>query len=199
MHPFLERPAWVFDLDGTLTVAAHDFEAIREDLGLPEGRPILESLDELSVEEQTPLRRRLAAIEKEIAADSCLADGAGELLEELSKRGARLGILTRNTRDNALITLEAVGLLRYFDLEAVLGRDEAPPKPDPAGVTSHLQRWDLPPKRAVMVGDFEFDLRAGRAAGTVTVYVDPSGLFPHRSWADVSLRRLDALLEAASQ
>ena len=38
------RPCWIFDLDGTLTVAAHDFDAIRAELGLPQGRPILEAL-----------------------------------------------------------------------------------------------------------------------------------------------------------
>ena len=28
--------AWVFDLDGTLTVHQHDFDAIRAELGIPE-------------------------------------------------------------------------------------------------------------------------------------------------------------------
>ncbi|MEY4949417.1 MAG: hypothetical protein RL698_1628, partial [Pseudomonadota bacterium] len=38
---------WIFDLDGTLTVAMHDFDAIRTALDLPTGRPILEALAEL--------------------------------------------------------------------------------------------------------------------------------------------------------
>jgi HAD superfamily hydrolase (TIGR01509 family) len=196
MRALLERKCWVFDLDGTLTLAVHDFDAIRDELGLPPGRPILESLAHLSEAEQAPLRRRLADIERDIAARSTLAEGALELLEHLASEDARLGILTRNTRENALITLEAVGLLPYFDEAAVLGRDEAPPKPDPAGVRVHLERWATPGPAAVMVGDFEFDLRAGRAAGAATVYVDPSGAFPHRAWADVSVTRLDALLAA---
>ena len=39
-----ERKYWIFDLDGTLTVAVHDFTATRRELDLPPGKPILEEL-----------------------------------------------------------------------------------------------------------------------------------------------------------
>ncbi|MCZ7597637.1 MAG: hypothetical protein M5U09_07745 [Gammaproteobacteria bacterium] len=35
------RTCWVFDMDGTLTHAVHDFDDIRRRLDLPEGLPIL--------------------------------------------------------------------------------------------------------------------------------------------------------------
>lgn len=194
MHPFLQRRCWVFDLDGTLTLAVHDFDAIRAELGLPEGRPILESLARMPEAEQAPLRERLAAIERELVSATAIAPGARRLLETLCESGARVGILTRNTRENALLTLEAVGLSSCFSEGDVLGREEAPPKPSPAGVRAHLERWGATPGEGVMVGDFEFDLRAGRAAGTVTIYVDPRGAFPHRRWADCAIRSLDELL-----
>ena len=38
---------WIFDLDGTLTIAVHDFDAIRDELGLPAGEPILEAMSKL--------------------------------------------------------------------------------------------------------------------------------------------------------
>ncbi|MGH9885914.1 MAG: HAD family hydrolase, partial [bacterium] len=38
------RAHWIFDMDGTLTVAVHDFDAIRTELGLPQGKPMLEEL-----------------------------------------------------------------------------------------------------------------------------------------------------------
>ena len=41
----------IFDLDGTLTVPALDFDAIRAEIGLPPG-PILESLERLSQAER---------------------------------------------------------------------------------------------------------------------------------------------------
>jgi len=34
-------------MDGTLTLAVHDFDAIRNTLGLPLGKPILEAIEDL--------------------------------------------------------------------------------------------------------------------------------------------------------
>ena len=188
------RKTWVFDLDGTLTIAAHDFDAMAQDLGLPKGRPILESLAQLPAEEQAPLHTRLQDWELHIAKEARRAPGALELITYLHSSGAYLGILTRNTRTNAWVTLQAIGLADAFAPNAVLGRDEAPPKPSPEGIQIHLERWNTSPSSAVMVGDYAFDLQAGRAAGVATVYVDPSGKFPHATWADVSVKNLSELM-----
>ena len=40
--------AVIFDMDGTITVPALDFPRIKAEMGLPQERPILESLDELA-------------------------------------------------------------------------------------------------------------------------------------------------------
>jgi phosphoglycolate phosphatase-like HAD superfamily hydrolase len=45
-----------------------------------------------------------------------------------------------------------------------------------------------------MVGDYLYDLQAGRAAGTATVHVDPSGRFAFAEHADVQVPSLEALL-----
>ena len=102
--------------------------------------------------------------------------------------------LTRNLRSIAFETLDAIGLRDFFEDDEVLGRDEAPPKPDPGGVESLLRRWGAQPREAVMVGDYVFDLQAGRAAGATTIYIDPEGEFPHRDHADHCIRRLADLL-----
>lgn len=169
------RTAWVFDVDGTLTVPVHDFDAIRADLGLPSGQPILEQLALLPPEEAEPKHRRLEALERELALAAMPASGAVSLIEALAARGARLGVVTRNTRANARLTLDTIGVGAAFLDEDVLGRDEARPKPHPAGVLDLLARWEVRPREAVMVGDYRFDLEAGRAAGVSTVHVDPSG------------------------
>ncbi len=49
----LNRKHWVFDMDGTLTIAQHDFDAIRDELGLPDNLPILESLAAMPAAEST--------------------------------------------------------------------------------------------------------------------------------------------------
>ena len=42
---------WVFDMDGTLTLAVHDFAAIRQALGIPPEDDILTHLNGLPTDE----------------------------------------------------------------------------------------------------------------------------------------------------
>jgi HAD superfamily hydrolase (TIGR01509 family) len=188
-----KRAHWIFDMDGTLTVAVHDFDAIRAELGMPLGKPILEELATRPEAEARDLLERLGAIELELARRARAADGAVELLQTLANRDARLGILTRNSFENALETLRACGLERFFERACVVGREAAAPKPDPGGIHHLLDAWRAAPQQAVMVGDYRYDLLAGRAAGTATVYVDTRGAFPFAEHADVSVQSLAAL------
>jgi len=190
----LRRPHWVFDMDGTLTEAVHDFDAIRESLGIAPGRTILEALAERPEAERAPLLRRLDAIELELAAAARPQPGAEALLERLHAGGARLGILTRNRRGTALATLRAARLDTWFATEFVLGRDEADPKPSPAGVRQLLRAWGGDAASGVMVGDYVYDLQAGRGAGVATVYLDPTARFEHAAHADWGVRHLGELL-----
>lgn len=191
-----KRAHWIFDMDGTLTVAIHDFDAIRRELALPEGRPILEEIALRPEPEASELFLRLDRIELELAQRACASEGAAALLETLGARSARLGILTRNSHANALETLRVCGLERFFDPACVVGREAAVPKPDPGGIRKLLGDWRAAPAEAVMVGDYRYDLLAGRAAGTATVYVDTSGEFPFAEIADVSVRSLVELIDA---
>ena len=185
---------WVFDLDGTLTVAVHDFAAIRRELEIPAGSDILEHLASLSDHLAQPLHDRLQEIELELAGLTRAAAGALALLLHLQEKGARLGILTRNTRENALRTLELVGLGRFFDPDHVLGRDEALPKPDPDGIQRLARIWGTAPGTTVMVGDYLYDLQAGRSAGALTVHVDATRSFRWPELADVSVGTLEELI-----
>jgi len=185
---------WVFDLDGTLTVAVHDFAAIRRELKIPAGCDILEHLASLSDHLAQPLHDRLQEIELELAAVTRAAAGALTLLQHLHGCGARLGILTRNTRENAVRTLELVGLGSFFDPSHVLGRDEALPKPDPDGIQRLARIWGTAPGTTVMVGDYLYDLQAGRSAGSLTVHVDATRSFRWPELADVSVGTLEELI-----
>lgn len=180
----LHKKYWIFDMDGTLTSAVHDFDAIRDQLGLPAGKPILEQLAALPKQESRRLHQRLDMIELEIAQHSTQAPGAEQLLQTLNAQGYQLGILTRNNLVNIHATLDAAGLSQYFTHEALISRHCAPPKPDPAGIQCLLQLWGGDAENTVMVGDHLFDLDTGRAAGTSVVYVDHSGEFIHGSKAD---------------
>lgn len=184
---------WVFDLDGTLTVAVHDFAAIRRTLEIPDGSDILGHLDSLPPHAARPLHDRLQEIELELSGLTRAATGALPLLQLLQERGAEMGILTRNTRENALRTLELVGLGGFFHPAHVLGRDEALPKPDPDGIHRLSDSWKTAPGTMVMVGDYQYDLQAGRSAGALTVHVDVTRSFRWPDLADVSVVTLEEL------
>lgn len=162
---------WIFDMDGTLTVPQHDFAALRRDLGLPAELDILAGIAAAPADEQPGLHEAVRRWEEEHA-DRAQADpGAVALLDALE--GRKVGVLTRNTRENALRTLSAISLLDRFDPVDVLGRDCAAPKPDPAGVLLLAKRWALPPTDLVMIGDWIHDVEAGRRAGATTIWIDP--------------------------
>lgn len=181
-------------MDGTLTIANHDFAAIRSALNLPHDSPILEALAQLPPAEAQPRWAKLDEIEREIAQTTQAQPGAGELLERLrSSRDNRIGILTRNSKSIAHQTLAACGLLEFFAPEDILSRDCCAPKPQPDGILQLLQRWEATPDRGVMVGDYVFDLLAGRNAGTATVHLDVTGTFEWPEHTDVCAKELAQL------
>ncbi|MDD2159153.1 MULTISPECIES: HAD family hydrolase [Pseudomonas] len=163
---------WVFDMDGTLTLAVHDFEAIKRALDIPLAEDILGHLASLPEALAAAKHAWLLEHERELALASEPAPGAIALVRELRERGCRLGILTRNAHELALLTLRAIGLDDCFAVPDVIGRDEAPPKPDPGGLLHFAKTWQVAPRELVMVGDYRFDLECARAAGARSVLVN---------------------------
>lgn len=173
-----DAKAWIFDLDGTLTLAQHDFAAIREELGIPADEDILGYLGTLPEDQASELSAQLDAIELRLARDVAAAPGAARLVRHLRDSGKQVGILTRNLHSVAVSSLEVLGIADCFEPEHILGRAEALPKPDPAGIHHLLALWSVEPREAVMVGDFRFDLEAGRAAGCRTCLLHENDSWP---------------------
>ena len=69
---------WIFDLDGTLTKPVHNFDKIRRTLDVPKGKLILEYIETLGQENSTKLKRHLAALEEELAAQARVGDRTGD-------------------------------------------------------------------------------------------------------------------------
>ncbi len=99
------------------------------------------------------------------------APGVLELLETLRTNNIRCAILTRNSARNAWTSLRAINAHGYFSPALVIGRDEAPPKPDPAGIELLASRLGHAPDQCAMIGDYRHDLEAGTRAGSHTVHV----------------------------
>lgn len=183
------KTAWIFDLDGTLTKPVFDFELIRQRLGILPEDDILAAIERELPQRQKLMWAELDLLEREYAAQAQPADGVLECLEQLAQADCKLGILTRNTHELALLSLEAIGAASYFQKQHVLGREHSEPKPSPAGIHWLLRQWRAQPESAVMVGDYHTDLLSGRAAGVTTVHVDQSA----RSWPQVTDFRTDDL------
>lgn len=165
---------WVFDMDGTLTVAVHDFLYIRRMLEIPEHADILGHIASLPCTQAAQKHAWLLEHERHLAMNSQPAPGAIELVQHLHAQGRELAILTRNAKELALLTLDAIDLLDYFSEPLILGREQAIPKPHPDGLLKIAQHWQIAPEQMAMIGDFKMDLKTAQAAGSYAVQVNTS-------------------------
>ena len=188
------RGHWIFDLDGTLTVSAHDFEHIRRVLGLAPETPILEALHAMPESEAAPLWDSLNELEFYYAGKASVMQGASELLQKLHENGRQLAILTRNTMPVVKHTLQACKIDHFFPLNHILDRDACMPKPSPDGVKQLLDLWQADADDTVMVGDYLYDLEAGKGAGVATVHLDTRGDVDWSEFTDIRVEELGELI-----
>jgi HAD superfamily hydrolase (TIGR01509 family) len=159
--------AVIFDLDGTLTEPVLDFDAMRAEIGLPEGVPILEQLEGLTEAARARAETVLLRHERAAIAQATLAEGCADLLGHLRDRAIPIAILTRNVRE----VVETFARMFTFQFHAVYTREDGPPKPSPAGALSLCRAMGVEPAHTLSVGDYKYDVMAGRDAGCRTVLV----------------------------
>ena len=189
------RGHWIFDLDGTLTVSAHDFEHMRRELGLAPQTPILEALQAMPANEAAPLWKSLNELEFYYAGKASIMQGARELLQKLHTGGRHLAILTRNTMPVVKQTLQACKIDHFFPLDHILDRDACTPKPSPDGIQQLLQYWQADADDTVMVGDYLYDLEAGKGAGVATIHLDTRGDVDWSEFTDLRVEGLGEIIE----
>lgn len=182
-------------MDGTLTHAVHNFDDIRRRLDLPPGKPILESIAALPADQADAVHRRLYEIELKLARRAAAQPGVERLLERLRDADRCLGVVTRNSEALAHVTLDACGLGAFFEPAHVVGRERCPPKPDPAGVLLLKELWRASHDDMIMVGDYLFDLEAGRGAGAMTVHFNRHGDPGWPEHSDITISDFAELME----
>ena len=185
--------AVIFDLDGTLTRPVLDFDGIRAELGLPAG-PLLEAMERMPADEWARVEQVLAGHERRAAANSELHDGTAEALEALRRKGVRLAILTRNSRESVRTVLAKHRLDGLFSV--IWTREDGAIKPSGEPVLRICERLDVPPEQSWMVGDYLFDIVSGKAAGARTVLMIGDGVPPeYADQADDVIRKLGEVVE----
>ncbi|MBE7492087.1 MAG: HAD family hydrolase [Planctomycetes bacterium] len=157
----------LFDLDGTLTVPVLDFADIRARLRLPPGESIVHALARMPLSERQWREDLLRQIELEAAHAAEPNAGAVELVRALQARDIGVAVITRNFGRAARVTLDTLGI----EVAVVISREDAEPKPSAQPLLLALRTLAGTPDRALMVGDFDDDMRAGRAAGTRTCLI----------------------------
>jgi HAD superfamily hydrolase (TIGR01509 family) len=106
-----------------------------------------------------------------------LFDGALEAIEDLRSTGVLLATATNRSHTAAQITdeLRYHNLAHHFD-EVLTAGDVGWFKPHPAIIHAALEALDVPPERALMVGDEpRRDIAAARAAGVTSVLIAHPG------------------------
>jgi len=184
----------IFDLDGTLTDTAQDIaDAINyalkpfgqktysvEETKAMVGSGISKLLESLLP--ATPLLRGGGEpSDKETVTNRFLEYYSEHLLdntkaypyvkETLSKLGNYKKAVVSNKRESlSKSILKGLGILKFFDI--VFGSDSVPEKkPSPAPILKLLERYNVTCDEAVIIGDSNYDIEAGKAGGIKTIAV----------------------------
>lgn len=200
-------PALLFDLDGTLADTLEDIRAsanhVRAAAGLPAmdrattrrmigdgarnlvARAVADNRAGLDPDAALELFR--AHHEGQCTRTVELFDGVAESLQAWHAEGHPMAVVTNKPERYAAEIVRHLGLARW--LEVVVGGDTlAVRKPDPEPIFEALRRLDASPETAVMIGDGEQDVRAGKAAGVRTIAV----LYGYRDEAALRAEGADA-------
>ncbi|MDM8515915.1 HAD-IA family hydrolase [Desulfobacterales bacterium HSG16] len=196
--------AVLFDFDGTLTRPhAFDWEKIKGIVGCPIEKPVLEFIQNMAdpVDRQKAFGQ-LDAFEQECAAESMPNPGAEDIISYLKGNKIKTGIISRNSSISIETAMKNFKNLSLSDFDVVISRDaHVKPKPSPEGIFLAAEKLNVSPKNIMMVGDFFFDMQAGKQADSVTVFIDngdknendPDENNPDAEDKDFTISRLDEL------
>ena len=193
--------AVLFDFDGTLTrPGALDFSVIKRAIGCPQDIPVLEYMASVKDENRRrEMARQLDRFELDGAAASKPNAGAEHLVAAIKQAGLPVGILTRNSGASIVKSLENFSALEMADIDVMVTReDPVRIKPSGEGVLLAARKMGVDPAHVLMVGDFQFDMDAGDAAGALTAYLTNGNPLPEDvvcRFAVASLADLESIVQ----
>jgi HAD superfamily hydrolase (TIGR01509 family) len=178
----------LFDMDGVVVRQQLDFLAIKQEIFGDTHGYILERMAALSPPDRLRAESILERHETAAALAAEPMDGILPFLAWMEATDLRRGLVTRNSRKSVDLVLGRLGI----GFDAVVTREDAPPKPAPEPVWTACRGMGLRPSEVMFVGDFEFDMLSGRRAGARTVLLR-SGTMTASEHADLSVGSLAEL------
>jgi phosphoglycolate phosphatase len=174
----------MFDLDGTVADTGHDLAAavnytrgrfslapLAEQLVYAHVGRGVEHLLKYSLAEEYPdhfhevMRIFLERYEAHLLDRTVLYPGVHDVLEHF--RGKRRVLVSNKIHRLTVAVARGLGVENQFD--AILGGDSAAEKkPHPALLNLVLERFKVPAVSALIVGDGDTDIEAGKRAGVIT-------------------------------
>lgn len=183
--------AVIFDFDGTITKPFLNFRRIKSEIGLPEDEIyLLEKMYELPDARRKRAFEILEGYEAEAVGSSELNEGVPEVLSFLKEKQIKTALLTRNSRISMTNACQKHGLC--FDL--IVTREDAPPKPKPDGIFFASRNLGIPTSQILLVGDYLFDIMAGKAAGVKTVLLTNGHTADWDIKSDYTIKQLTELI-----
>lgn len=113
-----------------------------------------------------------ALVRSRMVRDLELHKGVKEILYKLQEKGKKLAIATSSKRSNIQKILEREEIEDWFDV-IVTADDVTNVKPDPEMILKILNFFKADKTEAIMIGDSDVDIKAGKAAGIATVAFYP--------------------------
>lgn len=177
----------LFDLDGTLVDTVKDItnalnyalmpfgtrELSIHDVKALVGEGITKLLEKIIREEKSAFREDvkrnfLSHYERHLTDYSTVYPGVTETLRHL--QSYKKAVISNKREHLSRGILHSLALLDFFDL--IIGSDTAPEKkPSPVPIIYALEKFGARPEAAVIVGDSNIDIAAGRNAGVTTIAV----------------------------
>lgn len=174
----------MFDLDGTLADTGHDLAesvnftrahfdlaplaapAVYVHVGRGVEHLLKHSLPEKAADHfQEVMRVFLEYYEQHLLDRTVLYPGVGDVLNCFSAK--RRAVVSNKIHRLTLAIVRGLGVEGCFD--AIFGSDSAAEKkPHPALLQAALKKFQLPAARALMIGDSDTDIEAGKRAGVAT-------------------------------
>lgn len=172
--------ALIFDLDGTLVTSTLDFAQIRAELGCSAQHDVLAFVEQLSGAERREAEEIINRHEVRDAESSEWLPGAKAFVHACRSASMPLAIVTRNSDFSSRIKMSR----NQIPIPYLVTRENSKPKPDPEALHQIAHAFSLDTANIMMVGDYRYDLEAGRNASMATCLVNFDTLPEYAQLAD---------------